>query len=201
MPSVESMPTAAMPTPNTPSRKVSPPPAATKETRIATTTVISGIQVDFMPSAMPEMITVAGPIWACSAIRWVGRVLVGGVLLGTPGDHEAGQETDHDRDPESPPDDARLLSSGLPSANQSRPARAEHDQAGTRPDTPWRLFRSWASEAPSFVRTTKIERIEADDAEARQGRRHGHQSKAFRVAEPGWTAAAAARAMAARTEP
>ena len=36
------------------------------------TTVIRGIQVDFMPSAMPAMITVAGPVWACSEIRWVG---------------------------------------------------------------------------------------------------------------------------------
>jgi hypothetical protein len=52
--------------------EVSPPPAKLKAAMMATTTVISEAQVDFMPSAMPEMMTVAGPVSACSAIRCVG---------------------------------------------------------------------------------------------------------------------------------
>ena len=39
---------------------------------IATTTVISGIQVLFIPSATPAIMTVAGPVWACSAMFCVG---------------------------------------------------------------------------------------------------------------------------------
>ncbi len=53
-------------------RKFSAPPAKVNAAMIATTTVISGAQVDFMPSAMPAMMTVAGPVRACSAIRRVG---------------------------------------------------------------------------------------------------------------------------------
>ena len=76
MPSVESMPTAARPTPKTPSRNdplsPEPPPAAWKDTRIATTMVSSGTHVEIIPSAMPEMMTVAGPVSAWWAIRRVG---------------------------------------------------------------------------------------------------------------------------------
>jgi len=53
-------------------RKFSPPPAKLKAAMMATTTVRSEAQVDFMPSAMPEMMTVAGPVRACSAMRFVG---------------------------------------------------------------------------------------------------------------------------------
>ena len=77
MPSVESMPTAAIATPKTPRRNlcstfVAFALAKLKAQRIATTVVSSGIHVEIMPSAMPEMITVAEPISACSAMRCVG---------------------------------------------------------------------------------------------------------------------------------
>ena len=72
MASVESMPTAATPTPKTPIRNTSLPPAQMNETRIATTTQSSGIQVEIMPSATPAMMTVAGPVWACSLMFCVG---------------------------------------------------------------------------------------------------------------------------------
>ena len=37
-----------------------------------TTTTAMGIHVEIMPTEMPEMITVAGPVWACSAMLCVG---------------------------------------------------------------------------------------------------------------------------------
>ena len=53
-------------------RKFSFPPAKLNEAMIVTTMTMSGAHVDFMPSAIPAMITVAAPVSVCSAIRWVG---------------------------------------------------------------------------------------------------------------------------------
>ena len=39
---------------------------------IAAPTVITGTAVEIMPTPTPEMMTVAGPVWALSAIRRVG---------------------------------------------------------------------------------------------------------------------------------
>ena len=72
MPSVASIPTAAKPTPYKPSMSSSPPPANVNAAMMATTMVASEAQVLNMPSATPPMMSVAGPVMACSLIFWVG---------------------------------------------------------------------------------------------------------------------------------
>ena len=54
MPTVASMPTAAMPTPYT--------PASSVDTAMMAQMVSTGMATDCMPMAKPEMITVAGPV-------------------------------------------------------------------------------------------------------------------------------------------
>jgi len=51
---------------------VGDPPGAQYETRMATTTVRTGMPVEYMPTAMPSMTAVAGPIVHCFAIPFVG---------------------------------------------------------------------------------------------------------------------------------
>ena len=80
MPSVESMPTDAIAIPYNPiltlsglsMLPISNPVAERNDMSIAKTMVNTGIEVDMNPVPRPEMMTVAGPVFALSAILIVG---------------------------------------------------------------------------------------------------------------------------------
>ena len=64
IPTVESMPTAAIPTPYTPDKVV--------EIKMIVARIKIGITTDCMPTESPEIITVAGPVSPDSAIFLTG---------------------------------------------------------------------------------------------------------------------------------
>ena len=73
MPRVESIPTAAMPMPNSPALTLWAPPLIRKLNTTTAPTMSTGSRVESIPSDRPSMTTVAGPVSAESASFWVGR--------------------------------------------------------------------------------------------------------------------------------
>ena len=67
---------------------------------MATTIVRIGTQVEIMPTAMPEMITVGGPGLGLLGDQLGRLVLVARVVLGGEGDDQTRDETGHDRAPD-----------------------------------------------------------------------------------------------------
>jgi len=65
-----SMPTAAIEMPYRPALTLVAPPERKKLAMIAPQTMITGAAVDIIPTAIPLMITVAGPVTAESAMVW-----------------------------------------------------------------------------------------------------------------------------------
>ncbi len=72
MPRVDNIPTAATPIPYSPIEGLVKPPGIPYARNIPTTTVKTGIHVDIIPTAIPSIITVAGPVTALLATPFVG---------------------------------------------------------------------------------------------------------------------------------
>ena len=72
-PKVASIPTAPKPIPYNPNSGIVKPLLTLKAAMIAIPIMITGAAVDFIPTANPSMITVAGPYSPCLAIPLVGE--------------------------------------------------------------------------------------------------------------------------------